>query len=228
MKLKDHYNEMWERSLQQFKRRQFQYDDWIDAPNDTRYGLTLLARPSEEVKRAVLDTLDELKAVAPGQYYYPASSLHLTVLSIISCYPEFRLSAVDPTEYCDLISRAIRLIKPFSVTFEGLTASPSCILVQGFPADEQLSLLRDNIRSAFKRSSLQHSIDQRYRLKTAHLTALRFRQPLRDSEMFVDRITRLRDAGFGSCRIDSLELVANDWYHRKDRVRHIYTFELAF
>ena len=224
--LKDHYNTMWAQALSQFRKQQFQYDPLIDDPGDTRYGLALVARPSAEVRNALLDTLNELRSAAPGQYYYPASDLHLTVLSIISCYPGFRLPMIDPNEYIRLIGEVIRPVRPLRITFEGLTASPSCILVQGFPADEQLNLLRDNLRDAFQQSPLQQSIDERYRLKTAHITAIRFRQPLADPQGFVDKVTRLRDTHFGTCVIHELELAVNDWYHRKDRVQPVHTFRL--
>lgn len=226
MDLKTHYDSLWKQTLPKFKRAQFEFDPLINAAEDTRYGVTLLARPSDEVKQNILKPLDKIKSVAPNQYYYPDSDLHLTVLSIISCYAGFTLDEIDPLEYRDLISSAIDSVSPFRIQFKGLTASPSCILVQGFPENDQLNKLRNNLRNKFNQSKLQHSIDQRYKLQTAHMTVIRFKEPFKDSPKFVRTISDLRDHHFGSCLIKHLELVGNDWYQQEDKVKLISTFEL--
>nr|WP_286670563.1 2'-5' RNA ligase family protein [Fodinibius salsisoli] len=198
----------------------------IDADHDPRYGITLIARPSEAVTQSITHTLSQLTETAPQQYAYPAGDLHLTVLSIISCYPGFSLGDIQPEQYTNIIRSAVDTIDPFHIHFRGLTASPSSILVQGFPEDDQLNQLRDRLRDQFKASSLQHSIDKRYRLETAHMTILRFKQPLQEEQVFIDRLTKLKDIDFGSCRVDQLSLVANDWYQRQQKVQLIEKFDL--
>lgn len=227
MNLREHYNDMWEASLQKFKSQQFQFDTLLDADGDNRYGLTLLACPSEEVKQSIFDVLEEIKKIAPNQYYYPHTDLHITMLSIISCYPGFSPDAIDTKEYCKIIESAVASVSPFRITFRGVTASPSCILIQGFPEDDQLRILRNTLRDTFKRSKLQHSIDKRYQLQTAHMTAIRFQEPFAQSKRFVKAIERSRDKDFGSCSIEQLELVGNDWYHQEKKVQRIHKFKLS-
>ncbi len=227
MDLKEHYNKMWTASLQKFKRQQFQFDPLLDADDDNRYGLTLLARPSKEVKQSILDALEEIKRLAPNQYYYPHSDLHITMLSIISCYPGFSPDAIDTKEYCKIIDSAVASVAPFRISFRGVTASPSCILIQGFSEDDQLKILRDTLRDTFRQSELQHSIDKRYQLQTAHMTAIRFKESFAESEAFVKAIENLRDKDFGSCSVKQLELVGNDWYHREEKVQRIHKFKLS-
>jgi hypothetical protein len=62
------------------------------------------------------------------------------------------------------------------------------MMVQGFPADEGLQVLRDRLRAAFRQSSLQQSIDQRYSIQTAHSTIIRFRHPLRDAPRLLRKL----------------------------------------
>lgn len=224
--LTTHYNTLWNQSIQQFKAGRFEYDSMIDSKEDNRYGITLVARPSGAVKQAITDTLDLLTAVAPQQYVYPATDLHLTVLSIISCYASFTLGNINPEQYSSIIRSAVDTVTPFHIRFRGLTASPSCILIQGFPEDKQLNELRGALRDKFKTSSLKHSIDKRYTLQTAHITALRFKQPLEQKQAFIETLTNLKDTDFGSCTIDRLTLVGNDWYQRKEKVQMIERFEL--
>lgn len=217
MKLKQHYEDLWKQSVRVFEKGKFKLDPFIDSGNDTRYGITLLARPSGQVKSAISSMLEEIKSVAPNQYYYPPPDMHLTVLSIISCYPGFSPGQVNTEEYIRLIGSVTEAIKPFSIRFEGLTASPSCILIRGFPKNNQLTYLRDGLRKQFSKSLLQHSIDKRYYTRSAHITAIRFRQPFVDSHQFIEKITALKDTYFGTCRVDELELLANDWYQRKEK-----------
>lgn len=227
MNLEDHYNKLWHQSHQKFRSNEFEFDPIINSEDDSRYGITLLARPSKEVKQNISRTLDEIKNVAPNQYYYPEADLHVTILSIISCYTGFSLDQVDKSDYQKIVQSAIDSISPFEITFHGLTASPSCILVQGFPRSNQLNLLRDELREKFKNSSLQHSIDKRYQLQTAHMTVVRFKESLENAERFVNKITKLRDRNFGSCVIDQVELVGNDWYQQQDKVKSIANFSLS-
>jgi 2'-5' RNA ligase len=49
-------------------------------------------------------------------------------------------------------------------------------------------------------------------LKTAHMTVVRFRAPLRDSEQFASTLEHSRSRLFGTASIRSLSLVKNDWY----------------
>lgn len=227
MNLKRHYDTLWKESLQTFKRNKFKFDPQIDSASDTRFGITLLARPSKEVKQEISKTLKEINAVAPNQYYYPDSDLHITTLSIISCYQGFSLKSIKPTEYCSLIQSAVDYVSPFHIRFRGLTASPSCILIQGFPENNQLNRLRNRLRDNFNQSGLEHSIDKRYKLQTAHITAIRFKEPFSDADKFVKTISNFRNKDFGSCLVDQLELVVNDWYHKKDKVTELHTFPLS-
>ncbi|MDZ7692502.1 MAG: hypothetical protein U5K69_15435 [Balneolaceae bacterium] len=227
MKLTDHYNKLWEQSLQKFKREEFEFDPIINSENDTRYGITLLVRPSKEVKQNISTALQQIKATAPNQYYYPSTDLHITILSIISCYAGFTLDEIDQSEYQKLVHSAINLISPFNINFRGLTASPSCIMVQGFPKGNQLEKLRSALRSEFKQSNLQHSIDKRYRLQTAHMTVIRFKEPFVQSEKFIKTVADFRDRNFGSCVVNQLELVGNDWYQQKEKIKLVDKFTLS-
>ncbi|REL24114.1 mutarotase [Rhodohalobacter sp. SW132] len=226
MKLGSHYDTLWNRSIQKFKTGKFIYDPFIESDDDTRYGITLLARPASHVKEKIQAMEETLRKVAPHQYYYPKSDLHVTVLSIISCYPGFTLDQINPSEYCEIIQEAVKSISPFRLTFRGLTASPSSILIQDFPNDNQLNSIRNNLRETFRETELKNSIDTRYHLQTAHITAVRFKRPLVNEKAFITAITRLKTTDFGDCLIDELELVANDWYQSDRKVKQIQKFRL--
>jgi len=227
MDLHTHYNKLWEKSRTGFEAGIYALDPWIDAPTDDRLGITLLARPSREVRERIRTFLDELQQVASEQYFYPDTDLHITVLSIISCTPGFTLSEVNTADYVQLLESITRHAKRFKVDFTGITASPEAIMIQGFPLNDSLQRLRESIRAAFSATSLLQSLDQRYTLKTAHATVLRFRAPVQQPEQFLKLLEKYRTYDFGTFEVDELELVYNDWYQRAERVQVLGRFKLG-
>ena len=216
MNLERHYHQMWTHSSRQFDAGRFEYDALIDNVKDMRRGITLLARPSERVRTAVENLLHDLRTTEPQQYYYPNTDIHLTVLSIISCYEGFSLNLIDPAAYTGLVQEVLHAHSSFKIHFSGLTASPSCLLVQGFPLNNELKKIRDDLRKRFRASCLQHSIDKRYSIQTAHSTILRFKAPLSKPAIFLQKIREFRDIDFGTFEVNELELVFNDWYQRAE------------
>ncbi|MFC4654988.1 2'-5' RNA ligase family protein [Rheinheimera marina] len=213
--LQQHYDAMWQQARAKFALQQFDTDPYLQGKADYRYGITLLARPSTKVKQQILQQLVPLQQLDPRQYLYPASDIHLTVLSLISCVAGFRLAEIQPEPYIALIRQALADSGPLQLKFSGITASASSVLVQGFFADAGLNQLRERLRQLFGQSGLRHSIDQRYPLQTAHLTVLRFSQSPAQPGPLLKHLDALRHCDFGQCTIDELELVGNDWYQRQ-------------
>lgn len=226
MDLKRQYDRMWRDAMVEFEGGRFVLDNQIDSATDNRRGLTLLARPPQRVLESITELLDDLALVANGQYIHPPSDIHMTVLSIISCYPGFDEKSVPLGEYCERIKNVVADVPPFELTFSGLTASPSCLIVRGYPLDSTLTRLRDRLRETFLESELKQSIDSRYRIETAHLTILRFAQPVARPKELLELLRETSTIEIGRCKIDKLEFVANDWYQRQANTRLIERFQL--
>lgn len=220
------YNRLWDQFSKEMPRGNHNVDKWIDDQQDDRYGITLITRPHDLIKQEVSSFLEELAGIEPGQYYYPPHDMHVTVMSIISCFTGFRLQQIDKNDYREIISHCLASVGPFEIRFEGITASPSAILVQGFPTNSSLALLRDNLREAFKTQNLVSSIDSRYSIKTAHMTVVRFRQPVLNIEQYMQVLSSYRSHVFGVIKVNELELVFNDWYQRRDVTRLLAAFKL--
>ncbi|HON07957.1 MAG TPA: mutarotase [Verrucomicrobiota bacterium] len=226
MSLAEHYDKLYCSSIERIRIDNYQIDDLIDSPNDKRRGITLLIRPDENIRKNVHGFIDKLKAIEPRQYYYPDSDIHLTVLSIILCYEGFDLSHIAVDDYVKVISRSLHNCSSFMIEFKGITASPSCIMIQGLPQTDILNQIRNSLRRNFKASKLQQSIDKRYTIKTAHLTAVRFKKKLKNKEKFLKLVEAYRSFDFGGFKVDTMELVYNDWYLREKYVKQLYRFNL--
>ncbi len=99
MNLKKHYDILYTDSILKIQKDNYILDDKIYATSDLRRGITLIIRPSQEVKKNIQLFLDEIKTIEPDQYFYPNSDIHITVLSIISCDPNFNLQTIYIQDY---------------------------------------------------------------------------------------------------------------------------------
>lgn len=226
MNLQEHYNELYKKSSEAILAGNYKLDAQINNESDSRFGITFLIRPSEIIKANIQSFLDELKAIEPNQYYYPDSDIHITLMSIISCYDGFTLDAINVHEYIDLIQQSLVILDKIKIEFRGATASPSAIMIQGFPTDESLNNFRDKLREDFKKSSLQQSIDSRYAISTAHSTVLRFQEKLENPQKLMQVVEKYRDYDFGEFQVENLELVYNDWYQREKNTIHLAEFRI--
>nr|WP_288810327.1 mutarotase [uncultured Sphingobacterium sp.] len=226
MELIQLYDSLFNQAIRQISRGEVQIDRKIDDNGDRRRGLTLLIRPSDEIKVLVRAFQDEMLNIEGEQYYQPISDLHVTALSIISCYEGFDIGQVHIPDYEYIISQSLEEIPKTKLTFKGITATREAVMIQGFPMDEGLEMLRDRLRNNFKSANLQQSMDSRYRLTTAHMTSVRFRKELQSPSKFANLLHDYRKVKFGEMRIESLELVYNDWYQNSNIVKTLHCFSV--
>jgi len=219
MNLIERYNRLYYASINDIKKDKYVIDPLIDSSTDNRFGLTLLFRTDDTINNQIQSFLSDLKNIEPNQYYYPNSDIHVTVLSIISCYSGFNLEQISIDDYRDVIVESLIDCISFEIDFRGITASSSCIMIQGFPSDNSLEKLRDRLRYNFKNSQLQQSIDTRYSINTSHSTVARFRTPFTRKEDNLAVLEEYRNYFFGTLKVKTLEFVYNDWYLRKGSVK---------
>ncbi len=215
--LTDHYDAMWLESINRFDRQLFEIDHHIQSPNDSRRGISLIIKHDSHLIAALKPYIQKLQHISPEQFYYPFTSLHITVLPIISCSQYFQLNQISINDYIVLIKDTVKHVDPFILKFKGVTASPSCVLAQGFPVDDKLLHLRGLLRQAFNQSSLKSTIDSRYKLTTAHSTICRFKQQILKPVEFTNVLKEIRTTEFSELHVNELYLVYNDWYHHADK-----------
>ncbi len=192
--------------------------------NDKRLGLSLLIPVTGEAAasfRKVILSLNELEA---NQYYYPAADLHVTVLGLIAASDGFVLSDEKMEKYRRAINASVKGVSGFEIAFKGLTCSNAAVMAQGF-FGWQLPKLRESLREEVQKNGLE--LKERYELKTAHATLMRFKEKLGEPEKFVEKIQELRDFEFGSMNVEKILLVCHDWYNRKEKTNVLGEYALA-
>ena len=218
------YQQLWQQFQCALAQHQIVTDPYLDNLADDRRGITALAflQPNSPAACSEVQVFQQqLAALEPAQYLQPASELHLTLLSIVSCISGFTLPQSDAAAYAIVFQRVLtelqqdiieRRIPPLQIELRGVTASPSCILLQGFAQGEGLNRLRDQLRQAYRQSGLYHSMDSRYRQQSAHLTLCRFTRPLQQPEAVLALCRQYQDYLFGHLPLQQIDLVFNNWY----------------
>lgn len=218
------YDAMWGSFCAALAEDRYELDRMIASPDDCRRGIAAIAYLQESdpaCSRAISRFLEDVKQIEPDQYYHPEQELHLTVLSIISCVAGFTLADINARDYVRVFQEAMRGVGPIEIVFRGVSASPGCVVIQGFPTGPGLEQLRNNLRRLFQASGLQTTMDSRYRLTTAHISAIRFRSRMGDKEQFLKLLEKYRNHLFGRVHITQFELVFNNWYQNLSVTRRL-------
>ncbi|HKI69144.1 MAG TPA: hypothetical protein VKA67_06115, partial [Verrucomicrobiae bacterium] len=119
----------------------------------------------------------EAAAICPSQHVYDSAELHLTVMAIITGTESWRREIRLLPVYRKILSDVLKNQHAFSVKFRGVTLTPDAVMIQGFPTELTLAVIRDQLRGAFRRKGFGEKLDRRYKIATAHLTAMRFSTP---------------------------------------------------
>lgn len=226
MSLIKQYDNLYHAAIDSIENDTYETDSLINSLSDKRLGVTLIIRPSQQVKSNIQTFLKALKEFDSSQYFYPNSDIHITVMSIISCYDGFNLNKISISDYVSLVKKSLQNIEAFNLHFKGVTASKAGIMIQGFPENEILNNLRDQLRNNFKNSSLEQSLDKRYAIQTAHATVVRFRHELKNKMSVLKTIQEYKNHDFGIFTVHELEFVFNDWCLRKQKTKILEKFSI--
>ncbi len=219
------YDRLWDAARATFSVGHVRTDPHLlNRAADDRRGLTLIIRPGPVVLERITALIDELRALAPDQYFYRPDEIHITLLAVISSAPGFDLDGAPLDAFRAAFADVFARTRPFPVHLVGISASPDSVLITG--QSDALNAVRDAVRQALAAAGLDDRAEQRYRSVTAHSTVLRFRsQPANLPALahFLDS-ARLRD--LGAWDVDCIEFVFNDWYMSHDVVRVLASYPL--
>ena len=186
---------------------------------DTRRGITVVIRPTPDLIGRISGVMDDLRTLAPGQHLYRPDELHVTILSLISASTGFNLDAVPLDTYRALLGDLFAQVKPLTIHFNGVTASPDSVFIFGQAEHDALNTLRDRLRESLTRAGLGDMLDRRYRIVTAHSTILRFQSQPENLPALIRYLEGARTRDMGTFTADAAEFTFNDWYMSHDVVR---------
>ena len=221
------YERLWQEAVSAFERNDWELDRHLpDKSRDLRRGLSVALRPNRTVQSSINHFLHELSEAAPGQYFYRPEELHVTVLSIIPGSESWRDQIHPLAEYQAVMDAVLKRHRKFSVTFRGVTASRGGVMIQGFPMDDTLAQLRDDLRETLRQHQLGDQLDARYKINTAHITVMRFCRANPDGEKLLALLKANRATDFGETCAEDLELILGDWYASAETARTVSEYNL--
>ena len=181
----------------------------VDAVNDNRMSLVLLIRISPSVSENIVKSIEELKGIEPSMYYYPPEDFHITVMDILKG-ELYRKIPENLDSYAKAIKECSRQISPFTIEFDGLTASDGAVMVKGY-YDNQLQIFRQMLRDSFKKNNLE--LQERYETVSSHISIARVKEKLSNPEGLLDYVSASHY--FGKMQVENIELSFHNWYDTK-------------
>lgn len=226
-RLRERYDRLWSANIGKIRDGAIQQDAVLASGlPDKRRGLTAIARPFPQVRRRVAEFLDDLRRLEPDQHYYAASEFHVTILSLFTATTDYERFLARTGQYVAAVDSAVCHAAPIEIEFAGVTISPGAVMIQGFCDDDALNEVRDALRLQLQANGLAEGVDARYRLETAHMTVVRFRDRLLNGERFATALERARERRFGTTRIRKVSLVKNDWYMTEQALETVARYRL--
>lgn len=198
-----------------------------DKSRDLRRGLSLALRPCQPVLAAVNGFQHQLAEAGPDQYFYRPAELHVTVLAIIPGSESWRDRFPHLAAYQSILRTVLSRHRPFTIAFRGVTASRGGVMIQGFPQDDTLAGIRNDLRQALRQNQLGDQLDARYKINTAHMTVMRFCNANLDGKRLLALLQANRTTDFGVMTVANLELVLCDWYASADTASILEEYELT-
>lgn len=221
------YERLWDEAVAAVEGNALEFDRHLpDKSRDLRRGLSLALRPCRAVQDSISRFLRELAVVAPDQYFYRPEELHVTVLAIIPGSEAWRERIHLLPAYQSVLGEVLKRHRRFFIWFQGVTASRGGVMIQGFPDDDTLAKIRDDLRVTLRENQLGEQLDARYKITTAHVTVMRFCDDKLDGEGLLALLKARRSANFGETPVENLELILGDWYASAGTARTLQEYRL--
>lgn len=218
---------MWSEAIAAFEQGKPRVDSHLlNKAQDLRRSVVLVFRPSTSVRNAIIEYIERLVEICPGQYFYRPEELHLTVMAIFSG-TEYWQKEMERIPRCqEILQELFKQQHPFKIQFRGVTASPDSVMIRALPAGDSLETVRNAIREAFTKNGLGDMLDRRYKAFGGHLTIMRFSKPCPNSKRLIEFLKKSRETGFGEDEVSRLELNLADWYASAETVKTLEKFQL--
>jgi len=193
--------------------------------SDQRGGVNLIVRPPAGVLEGASLIQSRLQTLEPAQYYYPADDIHLTLVEICHSRPlsEARLLAGRlAAAMGDLLAEA----SPFWLGQPLVGFDEGGVALNFMSLDDALQSTRRSIINRFE----QLGVDARprYPAQSAHITLMRYTNPLRSHP--ADWVRHLQNLSLGSShrwRADTVWMTHGaTWYGMRSRVSIEGPFQL--
>jgi 2'-5' RNA ligase len=187
----------------------------IQSPgSDNRMGVSIIARPSDDLKEFIEEKYKILKAIEPDQYYYPAEDLHMTIFEMCADQTSDMVKKYT-LDLLNILGEVLSDLPKITVNNGRLIAFPRACIIKYQSPNRDLELVRKEIRSRLNNAKLE--FDPRYTSDFVHLSILRYIEPLQSQAFEWEHCLReLGEDIFKTWSIEQVWLATGaTWYGRR-------------
>ncbi len=220
------FDQAWTDAKPEWLRGEPSINPYLTTPQeDTRRGLSLIARLSKKSADILNQLNSALRDVAPEQYYYPMEDFHITIMTLIDACDSFSLKGIDTDRLAAVFNDIFSQHEEFRTHFVGITGTPECVLAQGFFPDETLDTIRSQCRTSLQTTGFGKRIEARHESLSAHVTLARFKNAAH-LDLLAQKTDELSTCYLGVTQIKEIKLVVSDWFMTADKVTTLAKFDL--
>ena len=219
MEINTLYRDINNNGILKIKNKEEKIDEYLNNREDRRMGLTLIIRPSEQIKEKIIKIEKEIQKVEPSQYFYKNYQYHITLMDFTTARQDFMYSKEQIKKYTKIVEDVLKNIKKFKIQCKGIIVSDGAILVKGY-YENIMNQIREELRRKIEENNLKN--DERYRTISSHITIARFKKPLKNRKKFLETIKNYEQYNFGEFEVSNIEFVYHNWYDSKRELIHNY------
>ena len=184
---------------------------------DQRYGVNLIVRPPPHVISHIRAVQQRLRMHEPDQYFYPPDDLHLTLIELCSSRPQ-RDAETLAAAVAQTLPEMVHTAPQALLVCPLLGYDQRACALNFLPVDHALQTLRGHL--ADQLASYGMTIASRYPPQSAHVTLMRYLQPLQtDPSAWVETLQAAPCASL-EWQIDAIWLTwGATWYGMPGRTR---------
>ena len=115
MEINTLYRDINNNGILKIKNKEEKIDEYLNNREDRRMGLTLIIRPSEQIKEKIIKIEKEIQKVEPSQYFYKNYQYHITLMDFTTARQDFMYSKEQIKKYTKIVEDVLKNIKKFKI-----------------------------------------------------------------------------------------------------------------
>jgi hypothetical protein len=152
--------------------------------SDQRMCVNVIARPTGQALHIIDALQQDLRSSFPDQYFYPLQDLHLTVVEL--CHSKTIHEAESIVQAAEFrIKKTVESLSSIHLRVWSIGADRGGLALNSIPVDDSLQYVRSAITQSLAAAGVPG--EPRYAADSAHITCMRFLQPMKKEERFCIR-----------------------------------------
>lgn len=225
------YTEMRERNTKAMLDGNVKPDVILNNQEDPRRGIGLFAFGKFVLNKQFTQVLREAGSLFSNQVVYSLDPEVASTQALLHCtiFQFFGVESIDPRfqpevlkQYDEVLSDVLSQVPPFTVTYAGIIAVPSGLLMYGYPSIN-INSMRDEIRAKLDERHILYK--EPYKSDIVHSTLMRLRNPVAPTEL-LNFAKKYGDTDLGTLRVTDVALCYASWRMRPNEVKNVHEYQL--